>query len=133
MNLATSLLRYVVAAAVLAGGLAGSIAWLIKTDNVPVAQAKPAPLPPRIADSIERKKTVIPVAPVVSSPIPTKPVLQEANVALRPERGTRQVIRELAPVSRDKAKRQQRSTTARAVETKQPASVVTTARTDVPY
>ena len=129
MNLATTISSYVLATAVLAGGLTCGVSWLISSDGAPVAQAKPAQLPPRIAESIERRKAMIP--PIVSLP-PARPVMQEANVALRPEQGIKQVVREVARVPLG-MKQRPRPKTPPATEINRPAALVTTARTDTPY
>ena len=60
MNIAIAMLGYLAAAAALAGGLAGGVVLLARPGDAQSAAApqRVAPIPPRIADSIERKKPI---------------------------------------------------------------------------
>jgi hypothetical protein len=104
-RLIATLVGYLAVTSMLAGGLLGGILWLIRTDGAESAPVRVAALPPRIADSIERKKDVVPPqAPPVAS-LPVKP-MQEANVALSQPVAAKWFIRELTPPPPKKRKRQ---------------------------
>jgi hypothetical protein len=91
------LLCYLAATSVLASALLGGVFWLIRTDPTESAPARVAAIPPRIADSIERRKMVLPAPEPQVPPAPVRP-MQEANVALKqPPPAARWVIRELTP------------------------------------
>ena len=79
----------------LASVLLGSVFWLIRTHPTESAPARVAAIPPRIADSIERRKMAVPAPEPPAAPAPAKP-MQEANVALK-QPPARWVIRELTP------------------------------------
>ena len=106
--------------------------WLAGPDPnfQPVARA--APISPRIADSIERKRE----PPPPPEPVAVQPPMKEANVSLAPP-PPRQVIRELTPVP--KTKRASKRTpdpnnpAARESPPAQQVPLVTTARTDFPF
>jgi len=80
----------------LAGALLGGFFWLIRTDGAESATVRVASIPPRIADSIERKKVVVPPqAPQVTSV--TAASMRESNVSLGQPVAAKWFIRELAP------------------------------------
>jgi hypothetical protein len=112
-------------------GLAGGVTWLVQPDPGHKAEARAAVIPPRIADSIERKKQ--PVRPVESET--PKPVMQEANVALTPAPQPKFRMRDVnAPPPRARQRRQARNARAGSETPPAPAApAVTTARTDFPY
>ena len=133
MNSLTKLLAYFTITGGLVFGLASGVTFLVTPDpgNNREAQAAPV-IPTRIADSIERKRVAIPQPEPVGLLEPAKPAMQEANVALTPAPPPQYKIRELSPPPKKKRQRKQEQ-----VPVEVPAaparSVVTTARTDMPY
>jgi hypothetical protein len=128
-KLIATLFGYLAVVSLLAGGVLGGVVWLIRTDGAESATVRAAPLPPRIADSIERKKALVPPQPPPVAALPYRP-LQEANAAL--SQPPRSFIRELAPPrakpqvrSRDRAPLQ-----APAHAAAPPAAVPITVRSD---
>jgi hypothetical protein len=123
-----------VSAGALAGLLSG-VFWLVQSEPTMAREQRPAPIPPRIAESIERK--LVPPPPVVKEPEPIKQAMQEAEVALtQPPRKVQ--IRDLAPQPvKRKPRRDERALASREAPAPQgaPASVraVSTARSDSPY
>jgi hypothetical protein len=108
--------------------------WLTSPDPSLKAEAHAAPLSPRIAESIERKKDAIPRA----EPVEVKPPepMTEANVALTPSlppapkpilREARRPKAKIKPVSNRNLAREI------ALDPAAPRPVVTTARSDFPY
>ena len=89
-----ALLRYLAVTCALACALLGGIAWLVRVDATEGAPTRDVPIPPRIADSIERKKTFVPPPPPEAPPAPAIP-MHQANVALTRPNTARPVIREL--------------------------------------
>src|SRR6185295_19812457 len=82
MTLALRLVLYVAVTAGMFGSLAGGISWLLTPDptlHQPL-EAKVAPIPPRIAESIERQAPVPVQEPVRVAP--SAPPMQEATVSL---------------------------------------------------
>ena len=154
MRLLGILATYLGATALVLGAFIGGVLWLVKPDpGTATAPPRVAPIAPRIAESIERKKMdALPVpTPVVQStaariePEPIKPVMLEAPASLTPSRIH---IRELNPhVTSRKASRRERAvaqkgpTHERAIAQQEPASApeapvarpIATARTDSPY
>jgi hypothetical protein len=133
MNLPAKCVSYVAIVAGLSLGLTYGALWLVSPD--PDGQRVPdrPPLPPRIADSIERKKEPPPSPPVVAAkPFVAEPPMQEANVALPPPRQAVRELRVRPPSPKRPPKPDARMQT-------QPLPIVpahgevTTARTDVPY
>ncbi len=126
-----NLIAYVAVTGGVFFGLASGVTWLVQPDPGHKTEARAAVIPPRIADSIERKKE--PVRPVVAET--PKPVMQEANVALTPAPQPKFRIRDAdSPPPRARQRRQARD--ARAVSETAPAPAapaVTTARTDFPH
>lgn len=154
MRLLGILAGYLGAAALLFGGLIGGVLWLVKADpGTATAAPRAAPIAPRIAESIERKKldaapAPVPVAQTTAATIAPepKPVMHEAPVALTP--ASRVHIRELNPhVTTRKASHRERAVAQkgppheRAIAQPEPASApeapvarpIATARTDSPY
>jgi hypothetical protein len=138
MRTLSALLGYVVSAALLMGVLWGGVFWLVRPDPSLTQGAKAAPIPPRIADSIERKK----LPDSIETPAAVKAVvhepMQEANAALtRPTPSFK--IRELSPLPTEKRKRkskEERAATASldtAPDTRLAPRSVATGRTDFPY
>jgi len=106
--------------------------WITSPDPSLKAEARAAPLSPRIAESIERRKDAIPRA----EPIEVKPPepMTEVNVALTPSLppAPKPILREarrpkIKPVSNRNVAREI------ALEPAAPRPVVTTARSDFPY
>jgi hypothetical protein len=142
MKLLGILIAYVAVSAGLFGALSGGVFWLLQADPTAAREQRAAPIPPRIAESIERKSA--PIAQVaVMEPAPVKPIMQEAPVALtQPPR--RVQIRELASPSlpssvKRKPRRGEQNIAAQPASPSQEASsanvraAVSTARTDNPY
>ena len=136
MKLAGILLWYTLAIGVLFSTLAGGVMWLVQPGTAMSQAARATPVPPRIADSIERKR---PIPVEERRPEPVKPTMQAANVSLAPAPAYSTKIRELsASVTqtrkrRSKQKQQVVAREAAAVSASWPAVTVTTARTDFPY
>ena len=131
MRLAGTLFSYVVAISVLCAGLIGGVMWLIQPDPAISYEARAAPISPRIADSIERKK---PIPVQESEPAPAKPVMTEANVLLTPAPVRSFQIRELAPPPKHKRKpRGETAVAQQAPGALARAATVSTARSDFPY
>lgn len=107
MKTLLALLGYAVVATLLMGVLSGGVFWLIRPDPSLMREAKAAPIPPRIAESIERKRMPEPVATPTSVRAPIQEPMHEANVALR-QPATKITIRELGPRPTDKRKRKAR-------------------------
>jgi len=131
MRVLAGLLAYAAVVCLLAGGVIRGTLWLIEPDPSIKWETKAAPIPPRIAESIERKKP-LPVPAVAATSEPVKPVMQEAAASLTSPPTFR--IRELGPPSPKKAKkrREQKPVVAEAPTTSVPQAV-STARTDFPY
>jgi hypothetical protein len=135
MNIALAMLGYLAAAATLAGGLAGGVVLLARTGD-PQGVAAPrrvAPIPPRIADSIERRKPIAqpPAAPpAVTRQVAVGPIMHDANVALPRTVPMKSVHREQPPKKRKKRFAPQAPASE---QNASPASTVTTARSDNPY
>ena len=92
MRFLARLLIYTATVGALAGGMVGGALWLVQPGATMTREARAAPIPPRIADSIERKRPV-PVAAV--APEPAKPVMQVAPVSLTHQPAFK--IRDLSP------------------------------------
>jgi hypothetical protein len=97
-TLLAALLCYLAATSALAGALLGGIAWLARVDATAGVATRAVPIPPRIADSIERKKAYVPPQPPQAPSAAANP-MQQANVALTQPTTMRPVIRELWPPS----------------------------------
>jgi hypothetical protein len=120
------LLCYLAATSVLASALLGSLFWLIRTDPTESAPARVVPVPPRIADSIERRKMVLPPPETPAPPASARP-MQEANVALKQPPAARWVIRELTS-ARPKKRGAERSTARLPAQVSAPSYAVPTGR-----
>jgi hypothetical protein len=140
MKDAKQLAAYVLIVAVVAVAFLQTGRWLIASDPNYKAEPRVATIPPRIADSIERKKDLVPVSATPVSAPATATVaaapMREAAVSLA--QPPRQVIHEL---SLPKPAAPKRKPKARTIEARvapswtEPArsQAVTTARSDVPY
>ena len=128
---------YLAAAGALFGALAGGVLWLIQPGEA-TAEKRVAPIPPRIAESIERKSAPMMPEPVAVMPVSeAKPAMQEAPVAL--PHHYRIIEREVAlpnAVHRP-ATQPRKKTQASASPAAEPAPAATravsTARSDFPY
>src|ERR1043165_559308 len=118
----------------LAAGLISGTLWLVKPDPAVKLETRAAPIPPRIAESIERKKP-LPVPVPSAAPEPVKPVMHEASASLTNQPAVK--IRELSPPPQKKAKRRgeqrQKSLVAEASPVAPATPAISTARTDFPY
>ena len=138
MTLALRLCLYVAVTAGLFGSLAGGVWWLVTPDpsvKLLAVEARAAPIPPRIAESIERRVSVPVQEPQPVHAAPPPPPMQEANVALTAP----------SPVERKPSKRYGIVKVTRPARDAKPngteppsvqtyvVPVVTTARTDVPF
>ena len=134
MKLAGTLLSYALAVGVLCAGLIGGVLWLIHPGAATSREARAATIPPRIAESIERRK---PIPVQASEPAPAKPVMTEANASLTPAPVHQFKIRELNPPPKQHRKPRGETAVAAAAAPaaaiRTAASVVSTARSDVPY
>jgi hypothetical protein len=136
MGLLAVLLSYVVSTAALAGAMIGGVFWLVQSDPTLKREARVAPIPQRIAESIERKK--VPIA--AAEPVPVKAPMLEANVALTTQPAPKIEIRELSlpPAKRRKAKvpSEERAVTASdktRPESRPSTQAVLATRNDSPY
>jgi hypothetical protein len=133
MTLGLRLALYTGITAGLVYGLASGVRWLVTPDPELLrhAHAKPAPIPPRIAESIERR---IPL-PVQEPPPPLRvappppPAMQEAPVSLHPVPAVERKPQRRAV----KVTRGSRSRTADPVSEIYMVPVITTGRTDAPF
>ena len=123
---------------VIVGGLTLALAqggrWLVSADPGATPAVHRPPLPPRIADSIERRREPPPPPPpaVVAKPFVAQPVMQQATVSLHPPRAPLRELRREKPGRRHPQPAQALDTQAPpAAQLAQP--VVATARSDVPY
>jgi len=143
MRLLGTLAAYLAVTATLFGGLVGGVLWLVRSDPTVAHAQRSGPIPPRIAESIERKTAPPPQQfvrqPVaVKEPEPVKPVMYEAQVALTPASRNVQV-RERATQTRVKRKprRPERAIAAHTAPPQEASSAstrsVSTARSDSPY
>lgn len=132
LRLAGIFLSYALGIGVLCAGLIGGVMWLVQPGAAVSHEARAAPIPPRIAESIERKK---PIIVHESAPEPVKPAMTEANVSLTPASAPSFKIRELTPPAKPKRRPRGDQGVAQAMPAEAPraAPVVTTARSDVPY
>jgi hypothetical protein len=131
MRLLGILLSYTAAIGVLCAALIGGTLWLVQPGAAVSGEPRAAPIPPRIAESIERKK---PLPVKESEPEPMKPAMTEANVSLAPAPVQQFKIRELSPPPKQARKpRRERSLPTQEAASAAPAAVVSTARTDVPF
>jgi hypothetical protein len=101
MTILLTLLGYVAGNAALVVGLVSGVLWLVQPDPSLMREAKAAPIPPRIAESIERKKVPEPVA----ESLPHKSPMLEASVALTAQSAPKLKIRELGSPPAKKWKR----------------------------
>ena len=88
MKLLALLLTYLGVGAGLFAGLVGGVLWLVRPDPTIAQERRVPPIPPRIADSIERKVApparVTPAALIETKvePEAAKPTMKEADAAL---------------------------------------------------
>ena len=131
MRFLARLLIYTAIVGALAGGMVGGTLWLVQPGATMTREARAAPIPPRIADSIERKRPMaVPVA--AAAPEPAKPVMQMAPVSLTHKPTFK--IRDLSPPSAQKRnKRRERKPVVAEPSPVSLPQAVTTARTDSPY
>jgi hypothetical protein len=131
MRFLARLLIYTAVVGALAGGMVGGTLWLIQPDASMMRKARAAPIPPRIAESIERRKPMpMPVAAL--APEPAKPVMQTAPAALTHQPTFK--IRDLRPPpSQKRNKRRERKPVVAEAPPVSLPQAVTTARTDSPY
>lgn len=141
MKLLALLLTYLGVSAGLFAGLIGGVLWLVRPDPTIAQERRVPPIPPRIADSVERKTAPPAVTPAALTetkvaPEPVNPAMQEADAALT--QAPRKVqIRETKPRPPIKRKpRDGRSIASHeaAPAPEAPAPIVRPlARTDFPY
>jgi hypothetical protein len=128
--LIVTLVCYLAATSALASALAGGIVWLVRTDATESAPARVTATPPRIADSIERKKPVPPQVPETAQ-ARSRP-MQQANVALS-QPTPKWVIRELRPPPmRSKARLKKSPPAGAPVNPVTPSYAATTTRDENP-
>ena len=132
MRLAKIFFTYTLAIGVLCAALIGGATWLITPGPAVSHEARIAPIPPRLADSIERKKP-LPVQEPEYRPEPVKPAMQEAAASLTPAPVRSFKIRELNPPPNQKRKPRREEGVAQAAAPAPVAPLVSTARSDVPY
>ena len=132
MRLARTLLCYIAAVGILCAALVGGAMRLIAPGAAIPQETRVAPIPPRLAESIERKRPV-PVQEPDYRPEPAKPAMTEAAVSLTPAPVRSFKIRELTPPAKQQRKPRAEQGVAQAAPPAAPAAIVTTARSDVPY
>ncbi|MEA2870864.1 MAG: hypothetical protein QOH67_840 [Hyphomicrobiales bacterium] len=134
MNTLGTLVSYTVAVGVLVGGSVGGALWLGRPDPSVKYAARVAPIPPRIAESIERKRVPepapAPVPAVVSEPAPVKPAVLEREAALT-QTPAKIKVRDLSPPS--VKRKPPRETVATVLHAAASPVAITTGRTDFPY
>jgi hypothetical protein len=142
MRTLTAALAYAIVATAMACGFVAAATWLVAPDaSAPLVARAAPPIPPRIAESIERRMAWVPEQPRDPPPTPvsTKPALQEASVSLvaRPpvEVSVRNTMAAPAPIGlRQKPRSQQANTaTASALEASRVTMPIAAARSDIPY
>lgn len=128
-------LSYVVIVGGLTLALAQGARWLVSADPGARPAVHRPPLPPRIAESIERRKEPAPPppAPAVAKPFVPQPVMQQAAVALHPPPAPLRDSRRSKPGRRHPPKPGQGIDTQAPPAAPPAQPVVTTARSDVPY
>jgi hypothetical protein len=95
-KLIEALVCYLAAASALGGSLVSGMVWLTRADGAVSAPVHVARIPPRIADSIERKKAFVPPQAVQAPSVLAKP-MRESNVSLSQPVATKWSIRQLSP------------------------------------
>jgi hypothetical protein len=142
MRTLAAALAYTIIAAAMAYGFVAAATWLVASDaSAPIVARAAPPIPPRIAESIERRMARVPEQPRDPPPAPAslKPALQEASVSLvaRPpvEVNVRNTMAAPAPIRlRQKPRSQQADTiTPSAIEVSRATMPIATARSDIPY
>jgi hypothetical protein len=141
MRTLAAALAYTIVAVAMAYGFFAAATWLVAPDtSAPLAARAAPPIPPRIAESIERRMARVELPPdPPAAPISTKPAMQEANVSLlaRPplEINVRNTMAAPAPNRPRKHPRAQQANTptASAVEVAPVKLPILTARSDNPY
>ena len=137
MKLAGILLAYALAVGVLFSTLAGGALWLVQPGPAVSQEARPPPIPARIADSIARKKPFPVEEPKVAEPKPVRPAMQEANVSLAPAPVYSSRVRRFGAPPQQTRKRRSEPALARAAPAvsapSSPAAPVSAARSDFPY
>src|SRR5690242_8014379 len=143
MKMLRGLASYCAFVGVLAVGVVGGGAWLLRPDPSMTAEARAPVIPQKMLDSIERRKPA-PI-PVVAAPIlrpePPAPVMQEATVSLPMMAIPHRPAKVVSARSSKQKKRRPTLVVARAqalvpatAQAAAPAAaVVSTARTDFPY
>lgn len=124
MKILLTLLGYVAGTAALAGSLMSGVFWLVQPDPSLMREAKAAPVPPRIAESIERKKAPEPVV----EPVSVKAPLVEASVAL-----TTPPAPKIKTNKQNRKPRDEARTLRVSAEKPPPPEVRTLSRNDSPY
>ena len=134
MKTVGTLLGYVARAAALVAVLMSGVLWLVRPDPSLTREAKAAPISPRIAESIERKKAPEPTPAPVAEPPKVQPMLQEANVSLTSQSAPKFKIRELGPPPARKRKpKGDEPAVSAAVENTPAPEIRRMTRNDFPY
>jgi hypothetical protein len=131
MKIITGLIGYAVGVAALAAGLVYGMFWLVQPGTSAASTPRVAPIPPRIAESIERKKEP---PPPPSALVPVRELMKESNVSLVPPQ--KQTIRELSansPVRTPRQRTMEARGTAIQPQAMPAIPVVRTTRSDVPF
>ena len=141
MRTPSSLVFYSIAVVALTCGLSAGARWLVTPGSVEAQPIRaPAPIPPRIAESIERRMARQPEQPRENAP--AKPAMQEASVSLAiqaaPQFKAREVIRvpqeqQQQKKSRRGQRKEKSSIDSDRLEAHSGQAAVTTARTDFPH
>ena len=142
MRTPSSILFYTIAVVALTCGLSAGAWWLVTPGSVEAQPIRaPAPVPPRIAESIERRMAREPERPRENAPA-KPPAMQEASVSLAvqaaPQFKAREVIRvrqerQLQKKSRRDQRKEKPPIDSGRIEAHSGQAAVTTARTDFPY
>lgn len=124
---------YVAVTVALVAALMSGVFWLVQPDPSLTQEVKASPIPPRIAESIERKRSP-PVAEPVAEPVKVQPVLQETNVSLTSQPALKVKIRELtSPLARKRKPKGDDRVLGAVVENQSARAIRRMTRDDFPY
>lgn len=107
--------------------------WLLSAAPTASQHTRTAVIPPRIAESIERKK---PLPVKESEPEPAKPVMKEATASLSaaiPQPKIRELISPPKQITKRRREKRIESSPLPTAPPVSSAQIVTTARSDFPY
>jgi hypothetical protein len=135
MRTILAMLFYLGGAAALAAGLGASASWLTRADATAASPQRTPIIPPRIAESIERKKAVLPEPPKevsVMRPV-SQPAMNVAPVALIQTAPKVRMRERPAALSKRATRKPRRQEAIEPPHVASFAAPLPTARTDFPY